>query len=66
MPAVIVPTEVKNAINARLDDALNDYPGAIDHREEFYQEILRYYDEHGEIPDVEIHPRIMTPWDERT
>ena len=51
MRYVIVPNEVRNTINAKLDAAYIEVPDAEKERELHYHELLAYFDEHGEIPD---------------
>lgn len=51
MRYVIVPDALSEAINAKLDAAIADCPSAAADREHFYNELLVYFDEHGEIPE---------------
>lgn len=56
MKIVIVPNELRDAINQRLDAAFAACPGAegeVD-REHLYQWMLAYYDERGELPEFRI------------
>ncbi len=55
MSIVIVPNVLRDAINARLDDALRDAPAeAVAEREHLYHQLLEYYDEHGVIPECSV------------
>ena len=47
----IIPNYVRDAINAKLDDAYVTAPGAEIDRQLHYNSLLVYFDEHGEIPD---------------
>lgn len=51
---VIVYKELSDAIYAKIDEQLKLYPGAKIHRENFFNQLLSYYDEHGRIPDCKI------------
>lgn len=51
MRLVIVPNELRDAINQKLDAALAKYPEAAQGREELYSQLLSYFDEHGALPD---------------
>ena len=57
MSLVIVPNALRDAINARIDEALAACPEAAVEREEFYGALLAYYDEHGVIPEFTIGKR---------
>ena len=48
---VIVPNSLRDAINAKLDEAFKTCPEAEKERESLYHRILEYFDEHGVIPD---------------
>lgn len=55
MNIVIVPDSLRHAINSALDTALADAPpDALLHREDLYQQLLAYYNEHGALPDFSI------------
>ena len=56
MKVVIVPNELRDAINRKLDAAIEQVPDAKKGREVFYEHLLGYYDEHGIIPDFDIVP----------
>lgn len=62
MPIVIVPTELSEAIHAKIDEQLLHCPEAKPHREEIYHRLLRYFDEHGEVPAF----TLQSPQAERT
>jgi len=47
----IVPNYVRDAINAKLDDAYVIAPEAEIDRQIHYNALLTYFDEHGVIPD---------------
>ena len=51
MSIVIVPNIVREAIDAKIDKQLLLQPSLKKHRKEIFQELLEYFDEHGEIPD---------------
>jgi len=51
---VVVPNELRDAINRSIDTALNGRPIEHDEREVIYRMILRHYDEHGAIPDFSL------------
>lgn len=52
--AVIVFKELSDAIYAKIDEQLKLHPGAKIHREDFFNQLLSYYDKHGVIPDCKI------------
>ena len=51
MDILIVPNFVQDAIQERLAIAFIDFPEASKDWEIFYHEMLRYFDEHGTIPE---------------
>lgn len=51
---VVVPDDLYDAIQAKLDDAFKDCPGATKDRDFLYHELLNYYNEHGIIPDFSL------------
>lgn len=56
---VIVPNELRDEIYRRVDRVLADAPEeAQAGREDFYQELLNHFDEHGYIPEFVITKRI--------
>lgn len=48
---VIVPNSLHDSIHAAIDKALDGRPCAADERSDIYQRLLRYFDEHGRLPD---------------
>lgn len=55
---VIVPNELRDAINAAIDEQIAKVPDAAPDREHFYQTLLNYYDQHGVIPPFELVPNL--------
>ena len=53
---VIVPDELADVINAKLDTAIAKVPEAKEDRETLYQQLLEYFNEHGVVPDFELVP----------
>lgn len=51
---VAVPLYLYDEIYRRVDAAIVDCPGAAEHRDFFYQELLEYFGEHGRLPDFTI------------
>lgn len=47
---VVVPDELRDEINRRLDEAYVVTPEAAIDREMHYQTLLVYFDEHGTFP----------------
>lgn len=54
---VIVPDTLSAAINAKLDAAIAECPGAAPDRDALYHDLLAYFDEHGEVPDFTLGKR---------
>jgi len=54
MRMVIVPNELRDAINAKLDAAITACPDAANDRDALYNQLLAYFDEHGEVPDFDL------------
>lgn len=54
---VIVPNELRDAINAKLDKAIAECPGAEIDRQELFRQLLTYYNDHGVIPDFSVKPK---------
>jgi hypothetical protein len=50
----IVPDSLRNAINAKLDAALADVPGAAKDRDHLYHELLCFFNENGYLPKFSI------------
>jgi hypothetical protein len=58
MEFIIIPNVLRDAINAKIDAALKDLPAEANvDREVFYQQILAYYNDTGQIPDFKIEKR---------
>ena len=57
---VIVPNYLSNAIYAKIDEQLTalgeDHPAEVPGREQWFRDLLRHYNEHGEIPEFHIGP----------
>lgn len=51
----VIPNTLSHTINAKLDAAIAKVPEAAKSREVLYQQLLEYFDEHGIIPDFELH-----------
>lgn len=51
---VIVPNCLRDAINAKLDKAIEACPEAAKDREQLYDRLLAYFDEYGVVPDFTI------------
>lgn len=54
---VIVPNALRDRINEAIDIALIECPGAKCERDELYQQLLEYFNEHGVIPEFKIQGR---------
>ena len=54
---LLVPNHVRDAINAAIDAALVECPDAAQERDQFYETLLAYFNEHGRIPDFSIQPK---------
>ena len=61
---VIVPNYVSDAINAKIDAFLAEYPEATHAREEMYDAMLEAFNVHGVIADI-TRPtkRAVDEWD---
>lgn len=57
MRTVIVPNVIRDKINAKLDAAFARVPDAAKDRDELYQTLLSYFDQHGVVPDFELQKR---------
>jgi hypothetical protein len=53
----VVPNELRDAINAKLDVAIVACPGAAKDRDELYGYLLGYFNEHGVIPDFSLQKK---------
>ena len=54
MPIVIVPNVLRDAINAKLDKAIQQCPGAEAERELLYERLLAYFMDYGIVPDFSL------------
>lgn len=54
MTCVIVPNVLRDRIYDMVDAAIAKCPDAAVDREIFYQTVLNYYDQHGELPEIEL------------
>ncbi len=57
MTLVIVPDSLRDAINTKLDAEITKHPDAACDREIFYQFLLSYFFEHGELPEFHLEPK---------
>lgn len=64
MRLVIVPNELRDAINGEIDQALAGRPMPESEREDLYRYLLSYYDECGSIPSIQLQEK--TPAGEPT
>ena len=60
MSFVIVPNYISEAIYAKVDAAIAGAPDAAQDREYFYGVLLRYFNDHGEIPDFELKAKVLS------
>ena len=56
---VIVPNYVSEAIYKKVDVQLEKNPHLKEQRENIYNDILNYFNEHGKIPDFELSQRTI-------
>jgi hypothetical protein len=54
---VIVPNELRDAINENLDAAIRQKPEADKDREMMYDQLLNFYNEHGYVPDFSLEKK---------
>lgn len=57
MVVMIVPNVLSAAINRALDSAIAKCPDAAPDRDLFYERLLAYFNEHGEIPEFSLAKR---------
>ena len=57
MKIVIVPNDLRDAINAHLDAAIAKAPEAEIDREYFYSVLLNFFDENGYLPEFSLEKR---------
>ena len=50
----IIPNELRDKINKKLDEAIKKVPAAEKNREYLYNSLLTYYNEHGIVPDFDL------------
>ncbi len=53
----IIFNELRDAIYEKIDAQLVDHPALVEHREAIYSDLLRYFDEHGVIPDFSLQEK---------
>jgi len=51
MSLVVVPNSLSEAIYRLVDNQLEKVPTLKPQRENIYKDILRYFDEHGHLPE---------------
>ena len=51
---VVLPNELRDEINALLDEQFLIYPDAEKDREVFFSMLLAFFDEHGYLPDFKL------------
>ncbi len=56
MKFLVVPNSLRDKLYARIDAQIEQCPQARSDREVIYHRLLRYFDEHGVIPDFELAP----------
>lgn len=54
---VIVPDSLRNAIDAKLDEAFLACPDAEKDRDELFRQLLAYFNDHGVVPDFTLAKR---------
>lgn len=54
MRIVIVPNHISDAINKAIDEKLDGRPISPEEREDVYNILLAYFDDHGRIPDFHL------------
>ena len=57
---VIAPNSLYDAINAKLDAAIAEFPDAERDREVLYGQLLDHFNEHGVIPDFSLVKRVTS------
>ena len=55
----IVPDDLREAIEARLDEAIASCPDAAADRDELYRQLLSYFHEHGVIPNFSLEKKAL-------
>lgn len=56
MRCVVVHTELRDALYAKVDAALVKHPSLTKHRDEIYSQLLDEFDRTGAIPDFSLEP----------
>ena len=51
---VIVPNELRDMINEKLDAAFREVPEAEKDRDVLYRQLLSYFNKYGVIPDFKL------------
>jgi len=54
MKVYIVPNEVSEAINKKLNDAFREIEISSDERQVHFDTLLEYFNDHGIIPDFKV------------
>ena len=57
MEFIIVPDELYNAINRKLDDAFKECPEAEADRDFLYQELLNAFQKYGRLPAFKLEKK---------
>lgn len=57
---VIVPESLSQAINAKLDAAFVNAPDAAKDRDEFYRQLVTFFNENGYVPDFSLEPKPLS------
>jgi len=57
---VIVPDSLRAAINQKLDAAFVAVPDARKERDALFLALLRYFNEHGELPEFTLEKKEQT------
>ena len=57
MEIVIVPNQLRDLIQAKLDEQIVLHPAAEADREELYSQLLGFFNEYGYVPDFELSKR---------
>jgi hypothetical protein len=57
MRIVVVPNQVRDAINKAIDEKLDGRPISAEEREDVYNALLAYFDDHGCIPDFDLRAK---------
>ena len=60
MSFVVVPNSLRDAINAKLDEALKDVPEATLDREVLYAQLFDYFDKYGVVPEFSLEKKSIT------